>query len=110
MIQAIVFLPLLGAILAGIISLAGARARHPGGLDVDHGPEHQHYEAVDRSAPVHGAAGVIESATHEPDAQGHDAHEVHPRAAGSRLAELVTTIPLLICAALSWVVLVNVGF
>ena len=31
MYQAIVFLPLLGAILAGIIALAGARARCPGG-------------------------------------------------------------------------------
>ena len=30
MYQAIVFLPLLGAILAGLIALAGARARWPG--------------------------------------------------------------------------------
>ena len=30
MYQAIVFLPLLGAILAGLIALAGARARFPG--------------------------------------------------------------------------------
>ncbi len=30
MYQAIVFLPLLGAILAGIITLVGARARCPG--------------------------------------------------------------------------------
>jgi hypothetical protein len=32
MYQAIVFLPLIGAIIAGIITLVGARARHPGGL------------------------------------------------------------------------------
>ena len=41
MYQAIVFLPLLGAILAGIIALAGARARFPGKGPVagaDHGP------------------------------------------------------------------------
>ena len=31
MYQTIVFLPLLGAILAALISLTGARARHPGG-------------------------------------------------------------------------------
>src|SRR5437588_167795 len=31
MYQAIVFLPLIGAIVAGLISLAGARVRHPGG-------------------------------------------------------------------------------
>jgi hypothetical protein len=30
MFQAIVFLPLLGAILGGLIALAGARARFPG--------------------------------------------------------------------------------
>ena len=30
MYQAIVFLPLLGAILAGVIALVGARARFPG--------------------------------------------------------------------------------
>jgi len=30
MYQAIVFLPLLGAILAGLIALVGARARCPG--------------------------------------------------------------------------------
>ena len=31
MYLAIVFLPLIGAVLAGLIALAGARARHPGG-------------------------------------------------------------------------------
>ena len=36
MIQAIVFLPLLGAILAGIISLFGAHARCPSGDTVEH--------------------------------------------------------------------------
>ena len=34
MYQAIVFLPLLGCIVAALISLAGARARHPGGEPV----------------------------------------------------------------------------
>jgi len=41
MYQAIVFLPLLGAILAGIISLVGAHARHPGGSMVE-GADRQH--------------------------------------------------------------------
>ncbi len=95
MIQAIVFLPLLGAILAGIISLAGARARHPGGLEMDHGHDND------------GVRAMADDGGH--DEHGHD-HDVPPPAAGSRLAELVTTIPLLIGAGLSWVVLVNVGF
>ena len=33
MIQAIVFLPLLGAILAGLIAIFGAHARNPSGDD-----------------------------------------------------------------------------
>src|ERR1700716_1787331 len=40
MYQAIVFLPLLGAILAGIIALAGARARHPGGAPPEGAEDH----------------------------------------------------------------------
>src|SRR6266853_2416024 len=77
MIQAIVFLPLIGAILAGLISLFGAHARNPGGDTVEH---------------------------------HHDAHATEPPAAGSRAAELITTGLLLVSAALSWVVLVDVGF
>jgi hypothetical protein len=36
MIQAIVFLPLIGAILAGLISVFGAHARNPSGDTVQH--------------------------------------------------------------------------
>ena len=36
MVQAIVFLPLLGAILAGLISIFGAHARNPSGDAVEH--------------------------------------------------------------------------
>jgi NADH-quinone oxidoreductase subunit L len=95
--QAIVFLPLLGAILAGIIALAGARARFPGKGPVagaDHGP---HHSATD----VHGGAAV-HSSHHE------EAHE--PAAAGSRTAELITTTLLMISMILSWIAFVDVGF
>ena len=40
MYQAIVFLPLVGAILAGLISLAGARARYPGGSPAERRSRH----------------------------------------------------------------------
>ena len=58
--HAIVFLPLIGAILAGIISLAGARARHPGGSAAagaedhahDHGP-HSHEPLPEHGAVIH---------------------------------------------------------
>ena len=36
MIQAIVFLPLIGAILAGLISIVGAHSRNPSGDTVEH--------------------------------------------------------------------------
>src|SRR5437868_1809169 len=99
MYQAIVFLPLLGAILAGIIALAGARARFPGKGPVagaengtaDHGP---HYGTPD----VHGGA-VIHSSHHE-----EESHE--PTAAGSRTAELITTTLLMISMILSWIAFV----
>ena len=97
MVQAIVFLPLLGAILAGLISIFGAHARHPGGDTVEH-----HDEA-------HGADAHA-SAAHADDHGHDDHHAVEPAAAGSRAAEYITTGLLLVAAALSWVALVDVGF
>jgi NADH-quinone oxidoreductase subunit L len=100
MIQAIVFLPLIGAVLAGLISIFGAHARNPGGDEVEH-----HGDAHD--ADAHAANAHDEHA----DDHGHDDHHaVEPPAAGSRAAELTTTGLLLVGAALSWVALVDVGF
>jgi NADH-quinone oxidoreductase subunit L len=101
--QAIVFLPLLGAILAGLITLAGARARFPGkgpvagaeDTTVDHGPHH--------GGPGTQGRTVIHSSHHE-----ELAHE--PAAAGSRTAELITTTLLMISMILSWIAFVDVGF
>jgi len=100
MIQAIVFLPLIGAILAGLISVFGAHARNPSGDEVEHGDD------------AHGV-GTHASDAHDDHAGdiGHDDHHaVEPAAAGSRAAELITTGLLLAAAALSWVALVDVGF
>ncbi len=90
MYQAIVFLPLLGAILAGAIAIAGARLRYPGGgpgnsHGHDHGP---HAAAVSHDEP-----------------HGHESP-----AAGSLAAELITTLPLIVSAILSWIAFVYVGF
>jgi NADH-quinone oxidoreductase subunit L len=109
MIQAIVFLPLIGAVVAGLISIFGAHARNPSGDTVEHHDDAHGQGAV----PVDEAAGVIHASTHEPDAHGdhgHDDHAVEPPAAGSRAAELITTGLLLVSAAMSWFVLVDVGF
>src|ERR1035437_3918058 len=100
MIQAIVFLPLIGAILAGLISVFGAHARNPSG------------DMVERHGDAHGADSHASDAHDEHDAgdHGHDDHAVEPAAAGSRAAELITTGLLLVSAGVSWVALVDVGF
>ncbi|MBN8957054.1 MAG: NADH-quinone oxidoreductase subunit L [Rhizobiales bacterium] len=102
MYQAIVFLPLLGAILAGIIALAGARARHSGYIDMhghdDYGAAHAH-----GGGASHGDAAVAHAA--------HDDHAAHePAAAGSRAAELITSTLLVVPAILSWIAFFQVGF
>jgi NADH-quinone oxidoreductase subunit L len=97
MYQAIVFLPLLGAILAGLIALFGAHARNPSGDTVDHHDDH--------------GAHAHASADHGDDGHGHDDHHAsEPPAQGSRAAELITTGLLFVSAALSWFALVDVGF
>src|SRR5260221_9328319 len=100
MIQAIVFLPLIGAVIAGLISIFGAHARNPSGDTVEH---HGEVSAGDAHASdAHD--------DHAVDDHGHDDHAVEPPAAGSRAAELITTGLLLVGAAMSWFVLVDVGF
>src|SRR2546421_7175137 len=106
MYQAIVFLPLLGCIVAGLISLAGARARHPGtdpspGAE-DHATDHGPHTGGGAPSP-HGDHAVIHHATHED-------HPHEPPAAGSRAAELVTTLFLFVAMVLSWMALYRVGF
>jgi NADH-quinone oxidoreductase subunit L len=106
--QAIVFLPLLGCIIAGIVSLVGARGRWPGedpapGAEnhlVDLGPHHG------GGAPSpHKEHSVIHPSAVE------DAHVEHePPAIGSRFAEAVTTTLLFIAMVLSWMAFVKVGF
>jgi NADH-quinone oxidoreductase subunit L len=111
MYLAIVFLPLLGAILAGLISLFGSAARLPGegpppGMEdtaTDHGP-HTH------ERQPHGGA-TIRHTHDEPLHVEHDPqHVAEPAAAGSRLAELITTTLLFVSMVLSWIAFVQVGF
>jgi NADH-quinone oxidoreductase subunit L len=107
MYQAIVFLPLLGAIIAGLISIFGAHARSASGDTVEHhGDGHGH-----GTTEINEDAGVIHASTHEPDGDDHDDHhDTEPAAAGSRAAELITTGLLFVSAGLSWFALVDVGF
>jgi NADH-quinone oxidoreductase subunit L len=107
MYYAIVFLPLLGAIIAALIALAGARARYPGGPP-DIGVENHAHGSVDesraRGAPsAHEAHAVLEPS-------GSESQPQEPAAAGSRSAEVVTTVFLFASMLLSWLAFVDVGF
>jgi len=107
MYQAIVFLPLLGAILAGLISLAGARARFPG-QNPPPGDAHTGAHAGAHATVHHGAGDAAHATSHDAGHDGHAAQE--PAAAGSRIAELITTTLLFVSAILSWIAFVEVGF
>ena len=108
MYHLIVFLPLLGAIAAGVIALAGARKRHPGAV----GPVDAFHHAHD-----HGGHGAHAHESHAHDAHGHDDHghddhghgPVEPPAQGSRLAELITTGLLMVSALLAWIAFIDVA-
>src|SRR5215470_6053908 len=107
MYYAIVFLPLLGAIIAALIALAGARARYPGGPPDVGGENHAHGpvdESHARGAPsAHEAHAVLEPS-------GSESQPQEPAAAGSRSAVVVTTVFLFASMLLSWLAFVDVGF
>jgi NADH-quinone oxidoreductase subunit L len=110
MYQAIVLLPLLGCIIAGVIALAGARKRFPGanppaGDTGDHGAAHAHGSTIH----AHGDVAAIHHSHSEPDAHsGHD-HPAEPPAAGTLAAALITTTFLFLACILSWIAFAEVG-
>ena len=105
MYEAIVLLPLLGAVIAGIVCLVGARNRFPG---EDPPPADDH-----AAAPVsedHPRAAPLPHAQHAAIAHSHAEEPEHaPSAAGSLLAELTTSTFLVISCVLSWFALFDVG-
>ena len=60
MIQAIVFLPLIGALIAGLIMLLGAHGRCPSGDEMDHAHGHDDH-AHGTSAPIGGVRSAVRS-------------------------------------------------
>src|ERR1700733_8128 len=109
MYEAIVLLPLLGAIIAGAVSLVGARNRFPG---EDPPPPHDNHAApLVPEDHVHGlpSPDATHAAAHETHSEdGHGAQE--PSAAGSLGAELITSTFLVISCVLSWYAFYDVGF
>ncbi|MFZ2065156.1 MAG: NADH-quinone oxidoreductase subunit L [Xanthobacteraceae bacterium] len=105
MYEAIVALPLIGAIIAGAISLFGARDRFPG---EDPPPRDDHAAAPVGESHVHGAPSP--HAAHAVIGASHgEEHASEPAAAGSRVAELITTTLLIISCVLSWYGAYDVG-
>src|SRR3954471_4383351 len=108
MIPAIVFLPLLGFIVAGAISLVGARSRFPGAEPSD---DDHHAPAHGNTVHAQGDHAVIHETHHEPGAHDDHGHgPVEPPAVGSRAAEVITTSFLMIAAVLAWFTFWKVGF
>jgi NADH-quinone oxidoreductase subunit L len=104
MYYAIVFLPLLGAIVAGLIALAGAAGRNWAGTP-----------ALEAADPAGNRTNEADSrAAHEQD--GVESKllvkgRASPSAAtGSSAAEIVTTVFLFAAMLLSWFAFVEVGF
>ncbi|HML06755.1 MAG TPA: NADH-quinone oxidoreductase subunit L [Xanthobacteraceae bacterium] len=106
MYEAIVFLPLLGAVIAGVIALVGASKRHPGASP---GPGAEDHAAAATEAHEHGAP-VHETAYAEIDHASVEKAESVTPAAGSQAAELITTTLLGISWVLSCFAFVDVGF
>jgi NADH-quinone oxidoreductase subunit L len=91
MYSAIVFLPLIGAIIAGLITIYGAHQRHAAP------PENAQAR---RSHPNgHGSNGE----------NGADEHGHEPAAVGTRQAEIITSGFLIVTAVLSWIAFFTVG-
>src|SRR5271170_2702498 len=106
MYEAIVFLPLLGAVIAGVIALAGARNRLPG----ENPPPHDDHAAPSvhedqaHAAPAPNGAHAVSHASHAEEAP------TEPSAAGSLAAELITTTFLGIACVLSWYAFYEICF
>jgi NADH-quinone oxidoreductase subunit L len=107
MYEAIVVLPLIGAVIAGVIALVGARNRYPGANppppDDDHAAPHVQEEHPRGAPSPHDQHAVLaHSHVEQPPSE--------PPAAGSRAAELITTTLLVISCVLSWYAFYDVGF
>jgi NADH-quinone oxidoreductase subunit L len=96
MFTAIVFLPLLGFLIAGAMTLLGHPVAPMGAAALGHGQDD--HGAHGHAADAHG---------HDDHGHGHDAH--HEEKPLARPAELVTSGLLLVAAALSWVAFIQVG-
>src|SRR5579884_3069141 len=107
MYEAIVLLPLLGAVIAGVISLVGAHNRFPGAEPG--APHDDHAAPLAAEDRAHGAPSADMAGSTLPHT-GVEEPEHAPSAAGSLGAELITSTFLAIACLLSWYAFYDVGF
>ena len=106
MYQAIVFLPLLGAIIAGLIALVGARARFPGASPPDRAPTITRMDRRPRAmAPCRRTSTrrrCIRAMASRPSPSLRQPARARPSS--------ITTGLLFIAMVLSWIAFAQVGF
>jgi NADH-quinone oxidoreductase subunit L len=105
MYEAIVVLPLIGAIIAGAISLIGAHHRYPG---EEPAPPQDDHAAPLVPEHIHGAPQP-DTAHAEIDHPSQEKEQIAEPAAGSQAAELITTTLLALSWVLSCIAFVDVG-
>jgi NADH-quinone oxidoreductase subunit L len=117
MYTAIVFLPLLAALIGGTVTLLGgyrirkAELAEMGGADAHGHHHHGHVVAVEQPQdPTLGHAAHADAHDH---GHGHDDHDSHgpvlPVAPGAPITEYITTGLLMLAAVLSWVAFIQHG-
>lgn len=100
MFQAIVFLPLLGFLIAGAVTLFNHHLPHDDGHGHDHADGHGHDD--------HAHATAHDDHGHDDHGHGHDHHH-HDDPPGTRFAQLATTALLMVACVLSWIGFVQYG-
>jgi NADH-quinone oxidoreductase subunit L len=98
MFQAIVFLPLIGFLIAGAVTLFNHHLPHDDG----HGHDHAH------GHDDHARATAHDDNAHDDHGHGDHGHH-HDDPPGTRIAQLVTTGLLMVSAVLSWIAFVRYG-
>ncbi|MCW1839305.1 NADH-quinone oxidoreductase subunit L [Prosthecomicrobium hirschii] len=113
MYSAIVFLPLIGFLIAGAIALFAHPTAPDGAAALSgHGHDGHGHGSHGHASHGHGAHGHDDHGHghgHAADDHGHGHDDHHPSAPGSRAAELVTSSLMVVAALLSWVAFVSVG-
>jgi NADH-quinone oxidoreductase subunit L len=111
--EAIVFLPLIGAIIAGAVTLLNHKLPVDDGHGHDHAPGHGHGHGHDDHGAADAQSHRTGNAHDEPDhadaQHDHDHGHHHEDPPGTKIAQYITTGFMILGAVLSWVAFIQVG-